>query len=286
MPIYAPSLPPRPDLGRGQHPVLVMFRFDLRRVLRLKLGKFFGFVFLGILLVIVVNLYANHLMASKASLASVREVASQFLPQGARFQAGLLNDFMIAVLWLQVALVGGGLVARDTLYRIRPLIYAHPVTPRDYLLAKLLFAAGLPFAIMLAFILIPWGLSLAIAGLQGPVWPTAPLYLVPAAVAIAAVMGAVTLGASSLAASPKAGFGWALGILLGTSALGGVLTQTLGNPAWRVLGVLALSRAWPALILGVDSRVGWGPVLLATAFHLVLWTVIAIRRTRPSEATL
>jgi ABC-type transport system involved in multi-copper enzyme maturation permease subunit len=286
MPIYAPSLPPRPDLGQGSHPILVMFRFDLRRVLRLKLGRFFGFVFAILLLVLCVQLYANHLMASKASLAQVKSAMDQFLPQGAEFQARLLNDLMIAVLWLQVALVGGGLVARDTLYRIRPLLYAHPVTPRDYLLAKFAFAGGLPLAVMLAFTLLPWGLSMAIAGLHGPVWATAPLRLVPAALAIAALMGSVTLGASSLAASPKAGFGWALGILMGSGALGGVLAGTLGDQRWMALGVTALGKSWPRLAMGLDSDPGWVPVLLGTALHVGIWTFIAVRRTRPSEATL
>jgi hypothetical protein len=187
-----------------------------------------------------------------------------------------------------VALVGGGLVARDTLYRIRPLIYAHPVRPWDYLLAKALFAVGLPFAVMAAYIFLPWALSLAIAGPAGPVWPAAPLLLVPAALVVSGLMGAVTLGASSLAASPKAGFGWALGILLGSSALGGVLTSIFQNPRWMVLGVGYLTKVWPDLILGANkaSGPGWGPTLLATACHLLLWTTIAIRRTRPSEVAL
>ncbi|BDU70971.1 ABC transporter permease [Mesoterricola silvestris] len=286
MPIYAPSLPPRPEQGQGLHPALVIFRFDLRRVLRLKLGRFFGFVFVVILLILCAELYLNHLMASRSSLADVKRVADAFLPQGAKFQAGLLNPLMIAVLWLQVALVGGGLVARDTLYRIRPLLYAHPVTPRDYLAAKALFAAGLPLAVMLPFILLPWGLSLAIGGLRGPVWPSAPLYLVPAALAVSALMGAVTLGASSLASSPKAGFGWALGILLGSSALSAVASGVMGDPRWLALGVGTLSKAWPRLILGLDTQQGWIPVVLGTAFHLTLWLAVAIRRTRPSEAIL
>ena len=265
-----------------------MFRFDLRRVLRLKLGKFFGFIFVVILLVICVQLYVKHLVASNGSLASFRPMADRVLAQGPEFQAGLLNPLMITVLWLQVALVGGGLVARDTLYRIRPLIYAHPVRSRDYLAAKALFAMGLPFAVMLAYIFLPWALSLAIAGSKGPVWPTAPLLLMPAALVVSAIMGAVTLGASSLAGSPKAGFGWALGILLGSSALGASLAGLLQDHRWLVLGVGYLTRVWPDLILGANqaNRPGWIPTLLATALHLILWTTIAIRRTRPSEATL
>ena len=286
MPIYAPSHPPRPEPGQGLPPALVIFRFDLRRVLRLKLGKFFGFGYVFILLILCARLYFKHLVASNASLSGLRTFSDQFLPQGAKFQTELLNSAMLTLLWLQVALVGGGLVARDTLYRIRPLLYAHPVRRLDYLLAKLLFAAGLPFAVMLAYIALPWGLSMAIAGLRGPVWPTAPLYLVPAALVISALMGAVTLGASSLASSPKAGFGWALGILLGSSALGGVLGGALGDPRWLVLGVGSLAKAWPNLILGAESDPGWLPVLGATAFHLVLWTLIAVRRTRPAETTL
>lgn len=286
MPIYAPTLPPRPALDQGDPPALVLLRFDLRRVLRLKLGRFFGFAFVLILLIQCVWLYTKHLLGTNASLSALRPLADQFLPQGPGFQAQLLHPAMVTLLWFQVALVGGGLVARDTLYRIRPLLYAHPVTPLDYLGAKVLFAAGLPFVIQLPFILLPWLLSMAIAGLQGPVWPTAPLYLVPCALIIATLMGAVTLGASSMASSPRAGFGWALGIMIGSGALGGVLAVALGDPRWTALGVSNLTKAWPQLICNVPGRqeLGWGPVVLATAAHLLFWTWIAIRRTRPSEA--
>ena len=288
MPIYAPTLPPRPTLDQSDPPALVIFRFDLKRVLRLKLGRFFGFAFLLILLIQCGQLYVKHLMGSNLAFATLRTLSDQYLPQGAGFQAQLLHPAMANLLWMQVALVGGGLVARDTLYRIRPLLYAHPVTPLDYLTAKALFAAGLPFAIQLPFILLPWLLSLAIAGLNGPVWLTAPLYLVPCALIIAALMGAVTLGASSLASSPKAGFGWALGIMIGSGALGGTLAMALGDARWTALGVTSLTRAWPQLICQVPGRqeLGWGPVLLATAAHLLLWTWMAIRKTRPSEAAL
>jgi hypothetical protein len=286
MPIYAPSLPPRPALDQGQPAAWILFRFDLRRVLRQKLGRFFGFAFVLILLIQLGWLYMRHLMGTNPTFAPLRPLADQFMPQGAGFQAQLLHPAMIAMLWLQVALVGGGLVARDTLYRIRPLLYAHPVRPLDYLGAKALFAAGLPLAIQLPFILLPWLMSMAIAGLHGPVWASAPLHLLPAALVIAALMGAVTLGASSMAGSPKAGFGWALGIQIGSGALGGLLATTLGDPRWQALSVGSLAKAWPDLLCGVQGRQGltWGPALLGTAAHLLFWTWIAFHRTRPSEA--
>jgi hypothetical protein len=213
-------------------------------------------------------------------------MADAYLPQGAGFQALLLHPAMVTLLWLQVALVGGGLVARDTLYRVRPLVYAHPVGPLDYLAAKALFAAGLPFLIQLPFILVPWMLSLAVAGLQGPVWITAPLRLVPAALIIAALMGAVTLGASSMAQAPKAGFGWALGIMIGSGALGRVLAMALGDPRWLALGVSSLTRAWPQLFCRVPDPLdfGWGAAGASTAAHILFWTWLAYRRTRPAEA--
>jgi ABC-type transport system involved in multi-copper enzyme maturation permease subunit len=288
MPIYAPTLPPRPALDSGDPPILVLLRFDLKRVLRLKLGRFFGFAFLLILIIQCTWLYAKHLMGTNPALAQLRPMADQFLPQGAAFQAQLLHPVLVTLLWFQVALVGGGLVARDTLYRIRPLLYAHPVTPLDYLTAKALFAAGLPFLIQLPFILLPWLLSMAIGGLNGPVWPTAPLYLVPSALIIAALMGAVTLGASSMASSPRVGFGWALGIMIGSGALGRVLSAALGGDSrWLALGVGNLTSAWPRIICqapGGDDM-GLGAALLGTAFHLIFWTWLAHRRTRPSEAT-
>jgi len=287
MPIYAPTLPPRPALDRGDPPALVILRFDLKRMLRLKLGRFFGFAFLLILLVECVTLYTTHLMGTSPALAQLRPMAERIMPQGAAYQAQLLHPAMTGLLWLQVALVCGGLVARDTLYRIRPLLYAHPVRPLDYLGAKALLAAGLPFAIQLAFILLPWALSMAVGGLNGPVWPTAPLRLIPAALLNAALMGSVALGASSMAGSPRAGFGWALGILVGSGALGGVLSATLGgDPRLLAVGVANLTKVWPQLLCQVPTptEISLGPALLGTAGHVLLWTWLALRRTRPGEA--
>lgn len=201
MPIHAPTLPPRPLQGEGLAPALVLARFEVRRILRQRLGRFFGFAFALVLLVDLALVYFKPMAG----------VAGQLLPQGAAFQAGLLGKVLLFLLWLQVAQVGGGLVARDTLYRIRPLMYAHPVRHLDYLLGKGLVAVGLPFLILLPFILLPWGVSLLMAGAQGPVWPTAPLHLIPAALVVSFLMGILTLGASSLASTPGGGFAWALG---------------------------------------------------------------------------
>lgn len=289
MPIYAPSLPPRPALDEGLPPALVIARFDIRRVLKQRVGRFFGFMFVGSLLVQLATLYVRHLLKTQAAFGGVRDFANQVFTQGPEFHAGILTmgGWLTTLLWFQVALVGGGLVARDSLYRIRPLMYAHPVRPLDYLLGKGLFAAGLPFVILLPFVVLPWGMSMLIAGNNGPISPWAPLYLLPSALLISLLMGAVTLGASSLASSPRAGFGWVLGISLGTSALGGLLMGLLHESAWMAISPQALVRAWPALLCRVsEPPLEWIPTLIGTAFHLVLWTYLAARRTRPSEAVL
>lgn len=287
MPIYAPTLPPRPALDQGPHPIATIMRFDLKRVLRAKLGRFFGFIFVFILIVRIAVLYVNHLLATKQQLAQVRDFAKDILSQGAAFQADCLPPWLLTILWFQVAIVGGGLVARDTLYRVRPLLYAHPVRPQDYLAAKGLFATALPFAIQLPFVLVPWGMSLLIAGVQGPIWPTAPLHLLPAALIIAALMGAVTLGASAMASTPRMGFGWVLGIVLGSAALGGLVGALTGNVAWLAVSPGALVAAWPELLCGVaDPKLGWVPTVLGTVGHMALWIWIAARRTRPDEAVM
>lgn len=285
MPIYTPSLPPRSFLGSGQHPVLVLLRFDFRRVLRQKLGRFFGFTFAFLLVIQSAILYFKHLVASSGNLASLRDFSNAILPQGANFQAQLIHSWLLVLLWFQVALVGGGLVARDTLHRTRPLIYAHPVTPTHYLLAKGIFAGALPLLVLLPFVLVPWGLSMLMAGLRGPIWPTAPLHLIPAVLLISALMGAVALGASSLAATPRAGLGWVLGIVLGGDALARILAGTLDNRAWLALSPTALGATWPSLLCGCENPpVPWLPALLGTAAHVALWTWIASMRTRPTEA--
>ena len=286
MPIYAPTLPPRPSDETPSHPIAVLMRFERDRLRRQKLGRFFGFAFVGLFLVKLSILYVRYLVDTQAALREVKGFANRVLSQGPDFQAGLLDPASY-LLWFLVALVGGGLIARDTLHRIRPLIYAHPVRPKDYLLAKLGFAAGLPIAILLPFAFGPWLLSLMIAGAQGPVWVTAPLHLLPAIGIMGLLMGAVALGASSLAGTPKGGVGWVLGVILGCSAVAGMLHGLLENGAWEALNPIMLSYAWPQLCCGVDHPViGWVPTLLGTAAHIALWLEIARRRTLPSEAVL
>jgi ABC-type transport system involved in multi-copper enzyme maturation permease subunit len=286
MPIYAPTLPPAPEIRAGQPPVLVLMRFDLTRLWRQKIGRFFGFSFLVILGWKVARIYLEHLLQTNATLRPMQDLSKAFLTQGAAFQADLLSPAAY-LLWFLVALVGGGLVARDTLYRVRPLIYAHPVAPRDYLLAKLGFASAVPFAILLPFVLLPWALSMALAGTQGPVWPSAILRLLPAVALQSLLMGAVAVGASSLAATPRAGVGWVLGLVLGTGALAGILHGLTGLRAVDALSPVALVGAWPQLLVGVDHPVvAWLPTLLGTAAHLALWTWVAWTRTRPSEAVI
>ena len=289
MPIYAPSLPPRPDRNGGLHPALVLACFDARRLRTQKLGRFFGFALLMALLARCLWLYLAHLKDSSPAFAGVKPLADQFFSKGAAFQAGQVTGFLQTLLWLQVALLCGGLIARDTLYRIRPLVYAHPVRRRDYLGAKALVAVGLPFLVLALFILVPWGLSLLVAGARGPLWPTLPLYLLPAALVIATLMGAVALAAGSLASSPKGAFGWALGILLGGPALSGILIGITQEPVWKALSVEALAAAWPGLLCGAGPEaagLGWLPATAGSLAYLGLCTWIAARRTRPEEATL
>ena len=286
MPIYAPTLPPAPDLTLGQPPTLVLMRFDLTRLWRQKIGRFFGFTFLLLLLWKVARIYLDHLLHTNQALKPMQDFAKTILTQGAAFQADLLNPASY-LLWFLVALVGGGLVARDTLYRVRPLMYAHPVAPRDYLLAKLGFASLLPFLILLPFALLPWLMSLLLAGAQGPVWVTAPLRLLPAMAISSVLMGSLAVGASSMAATPRAGVGWVLGLVLGASTLASMIHALAGLPAVDALNPILLAATWPQLLVGVERPlVAWLPAVLGTAFHISLWTWVAARRTRPSEAVI
>jgi ABC-type transport system involved in multi-copper enzyme maturation permease subunit len=286
MPIYAPTLPPAPDLHQGHPPALVLMRFDFARLWRQKIGRFFGFTFLMVLLWKVARIYIDHLLQTNQAFKPMQDFAKTILTQGADFQADLLNPASY-LLWFLVALVGGGLVARDTLYRVRPLMYAHPVAPKDYLLAKLGFASLLPFAILLPFALLPWLLSLLLAGLNGPVWATAPLRLLPAMAISSVLMGALAVGASSMASTPRAGIGWVLGLVLGAGTLASMIHGLTGIKAVDALNPVMLAEAWPQLFVGVEHPlVAWLPAVLGTAFHIALWTFVAARRTRPSEAVI
>src|ERR1035437_6169541 len=286
MPIYAPTLPPAPDLHQGHPPALVLMRFDLTRLWRQKIGRFFGFAFLLILIWKVARIYVDHLLQTNQVFKPMQDFARTILTQGADFQADLLNPASY-LLWFLVALVGGGLVARDTLYRVRPLMYAHPVAPKDYLLAKLGFASLLPFIILLPFALLPWLMSLLLAGLPRPVWPTAPLRLLPAMAVSSVLMGSLAVGASSMASTPRAGIGWVLGLVLGAGTLASMIHGLTGIQAVDALNPIMLAETWPQLFVGVDHpMVAWLPALLGTAGHIGLWTFVAARRTQPSEAVI
>jgi len=287
MPIYTPTLPPTPDLTQRKSPILSLARFELTRILRKKLGRFFGGVFVGILLIQLTVLYTKYLIATNSRLEQVKGLADQILPRPAEFQASLLHPSMLLFLWFQVALIGGGLISRDTLYRIRPLIFAHPVRPFDYLASKALVAFGIPFCIQLPFIIVPWLLSILIAGPGGPIWPITPLYLIPAAILNSMVMASITIGASSMASTPKAGMGWVIGLLLGPSVLGGILTSIFSDVSWMVLSPVALTESWPKILCGVANKAKWfWPTITATAAYVVLWLYVAKRRTMPSEAVI
>lgn len=248
MPIFEPTLSPRPKGAKGLDPRIVIARFDLSRMLKAKLGRFFGFMFVGSLLVQIVNLYVKHLLKHQKGLQSVQELANAVMSQGAQFHAQLLtmNGWLSMLLWFQVALLGSVLIARDSQHRIRPLMYAHPLRHSDYLMGKAIVAIGLPFAILLPFIFLPWGISLLMAGTSGPISLFAPLYLIPASLLIALIMGSVTLGASSMAQSPKAGLAWTLGLLMFSQAMASLLMVITGKSFWLALGLRFSPRLGPS----------------------------------------
>ena len=285
MPIYAPTLPPRPDLTKAASPILVLAKFDLARMLRQKLGRFFGIVFLGVLAINLMVLYAKHLMVVSPDMAQLKDFAELVLPQPASFQASLLHPSMLFFLWFQAALISGGLIARDTLHRIRPLIYAHPVRPSDYVASKAISAIAVPLCVQFLFIFLPWLLSLLIAGPDGPVWPTAPLYLIPAAAINSVLIASVALGASSISSTPKSGFGWALALLFGSTAIGGILAGIFRAQAWLALSPMGLTDAWPRILCGVEgAHIPLWAAAASTSAHFFLWTYVVVSRTRPSEA--
>jgi len=231
-------------------------------------------------------IYTKYLLDA-STLHQAKDIADHLLPRPAALQASLLHDSMLLFLWLQSAWINGALISRDTLYRIRPLVYAHPVRPMEYLAAKAIIAAGMPFCFQLPFIFLPWLLSILLTGAGGPIWPTAPLYLVPAAALNSMVIASVTLGASSLAATPKAGMAWAFGLILGLAAIGGILFTILQKSYWKALAPMTITGSWSKLLCGVDSAlVPLTPAIIATVVNVCLWAYVSWLRTKPSEAVI
>ena len=75
--------------------------------------------------------------------------------------------------------------------------------------------------------------------------------------------------------------------MLGLGTLASMLHGLTGQAALQALNPIVLAEAWPQLFVGVQRPlVGWLPALLGTALHIGLWTFVAARRTRPSEAVI
>jgi hypothetical protein len=225
---------------------------------------------------------------NQAAFLEAKGLADQFLPSQASLVASLIDERLMFFLWFQVAIIGGGLVSRDTLYRIRPLLYAHPVRHIDYLVAKALVAFGLPFSFQMPFIFLPWLLSLLLAGASGPIWLSAPLYLIPAAGISSLLMASVIIGASSMASTPKAGMAWIFGVMIGQTTLAGILVSLVRNKAYGGISPLILSFSWPTILCGVNRNalVPLLPAIFATIAHVCLWVFISWWRTKPSEAVI
>jgi hypothetical protein len=90
-----------------------------------------------------------------------------------------------------------------------------------------------------------------------------------------------------MAATPRAGIGWVLGLVLGLGTLASMLQGLTGQVAVQALNPIVLAEAWPQLLVGVEKPLlAWLPAVLGTVLHISLWTFVAARRTRPSEAVI
>jgi hypothetical protein len=78
-----------------------------------------------------------------------------------------------------------------------------------------------------------------------------------------------------------------LGVSLGINALASLAAGLLHSEWWWIISPQAIAAAWPDLCCGVSKPLlGWGPVVLGTLLHVSLWTFIAAKRTKPSEAVI
>ena len=82
MPIYAPTLPPRPEGEVHIHPLRVLFRFEWQRLQRTKVGRFFGFIFVGMFITKLIYIYVRYLLPMTCELQFW-----EFTPSGATERA-------------------------------------------------------------------------------------------------------------------------------------------------------------------------------------------------------
>ena len=204
-----------------------------------------------------------------------------------------------SALLLFVALVAPDLVCPDRRQRVLPLIFARPLTGRDYGLAKVgaIFTCVFAFSFLPQVVLYVEQMLVSDGALDYLTDNTAVLWQVPiAAAALALFYSVLGVAVASLTGRRMVAGASLLGITLVSSTIAGILVRAdgdgaTGQPA-SLLNLLALPLRVRDLIflgrIGEDSPlsgVAWGGALALGCYSLVVIVCVAVilERYRTAE---
>ena len=204
-----------------------------------------------------------------------------------------------SALLLFVALVAPDLVCPDRRQRVLPLIFARPLTGRDYGLAKTgaIFTCVFAFSFLPQVVLYVGQMLVSDGALDYLTDNTAVLWQVPiAAAALALFYSVLGVAVASLTGRRMVAGASLLGITLVSSTIAGILVRAdgdgaTGQPA-SLLNLLALPLRVRDLIflgrIGEDSPlsgVAWGGALALAVYSLVVIVCVAVilERYRTAE---
>jgi hypothetical protein len=216
------------------------------------------------------------------------------VPEAERYElvlASLGRLHAVGTAWLlfYAAALVAPLIARDARDGALLLYFSRPVTPREYLVARLgattlIGAIGLvvPVLVLLAadaalLGLEPGGMPLA-GWAAALVWAGLALAMAVVALITAFLASAVALAAGSLLASPGAGPLLLGGMVLGSVALSWILQLALGRESMaRVVDLHhALGSPGAFALLALARAEATDPVLLQAGAGVALWLGLAL----------
>lgn len=193
-----------------------------------------------------------------------------------------------SALLLFVAQTAPDVLCPDRRQRVLPLIFARPLTGTDYALAKL----GAIFTLVFAFSFLPQVVLFIGQMLVSPdgaldylVDNAEVLWQVPVAIALLAIYyAAIGCAVSSLTGRRIVAGASLLGLLLVTSAVAAILSESEGtSPATEVINLLALPIFLRDLVflghldrMNPLSTVDWGGALSVGVYLVVLVTAVTV----------
>jgi ABC-2 type transport system permease protein len=200
-----------------------------------------------------------------------------------------------SALLLFVALVAPDIVCPDRRQRVLPLIFARPLTGRDYAIAKVgaIFTCVFAFSFLPQVVLYVGQMLVSDGALDYLRHNTAVLWQVPVAAALLALFYSVLgVAVASLSGRRMVAGATMLGITLVSSTVAGILVRA-GTDAAALLNVLALPlRIRDLVFLGhlneggpLSGMTGGGALALASYTLVVLGCVgVILARYRAVEA--